>query len=197
MESVPGDAMKCIYYLAPSLPSAHLISEDLHAAGVNDFFLHVIAKDERGLKHEHIHSANYLETMDFMRDGFIGAGIGFVAGLIGIALLQYFQPFGPDVPDYIYVILVAAATLFGVWEGGLTGIASENRKIRKFHAQIEAGRLLVLVYARKHQEATIRDMMRERHPEAELIGIDTHFINPFSSVKAAADTAVPKPDSRH
>ena len=186
--------MKCIYYLAPTLASAHRMSDDLHAAGVNDFFLHVIAQDERGLQREHIHSGNYLETLDFVRDGFIGAGIGFLAGLVGIGLLEYFEPFGPDVPGYVDVILVAAATLFGAWEGGLTGVDSKNKKIRKFLAQIESGKYLVLVYARKHQEARVRATMRDNHPEAQLLGVDTHFINPFSSVKPVAEPAVPKSD---
>jgi len=181
--------MKCIYYLAPTLPSTHRISDDLHAAGINDFFLHVIAKDELGLKREQIHSANYIETMDFIRDGFIGAGIGALAGLIGIGLLRYFEPFGPDVPGYVYAILVAAATLFGAWEGGLTGVDSQNKKIRKFRPRIEAGEYLILVYARKHQEDIVRTTMREKHPEAECVGIDTHFINPFVSVKPATRSA--------
>lgn len=185
--------MKCIYYLAPTLPSTHRISDDLHAAGVNDFYLHVVAKDEHGLKQEHLHSANYLETMDFVRDGFIGAAIGFVAGLIGVGLIQYFEPFGPNVPTFVYVVLVAVATLFGAWEGGLTGVDSENKKLRKFHQDIEAGKFLILVYVRKHQEATVLSLMESNHPEAELAGIDTHFMNPFSSVKSPAEAAVSKP----
>ena len=184
--------MKCIYYLAPTLPSAHRVSDDLHDAGVNDFYLHVVCKDERGLKQEHIHSANYLETLDFVRDGFIGAAIGFGVGMVGIGLLQYFDTFGPNVPTYVYVALVAAATLFGAWEGGLTGIDSVNKKLRSFHKDIEAGKFLMLIYVRKHQEATVRGLMETNHPEAELAGIDTHFINPFSATKRL-DARVSKP----
>jgi len=184
--------MKCIYYLAPTLPSTHRISDDLHAAGVKDFYLHVVAKDEQGLKQQQIHSANYLETLDVIRDGYIGAAIGFLAGLAGIGLLRYFQPFGPGVPGFVYFVLVAVATLFGAWEGGLTGIATENKKLRKFHQEIEAGKYLILVYVRKHQEATVRAMMRESHPEATFSGIDTHFINPFSAVKSVAEAPVAK-----
>ena len=105
--------MKCLYYLAPTLPSTRRISDDLHDVGVNDFYLHVVAKDESGLRQQQIHSANYLETLDVIRDGFVGAGIGFAAGLVGIALLEYYEPFGPDVPLFVYLILIAAATLFG------------------------------------------------------------------------------------
>jgi hypothetical protein len=178
--------MKCIYYLAPTLPSAHVISDDLHVAGINDFYLHVIAKDELGLKAQQIHSANYLETLDIIRDGYIGAAIGFVAGLIGIGLMDYFAPFGPNVSSAVHVALVAAATLFGAWEGGLFGVDSENKKIRKFHAAIQAGKYLILVYVRKHQEATVRALMQEKHPESELVGLDSHFINPFKAVEPVA-----------
>jgi hypothetical protein len=182
--------MKCIYYLAPTLASTHDISDDLHEVGVKDFYLHVISKDESGLKKQHIHSSNYLETLDFIREGFIGAALGFVAGLIGVGLLMYFKPFGPNVeiPTFVYAVLVGVATLFGAWEGGLIGVGTENKKLAKFHDDIAAGKYLVLVYVRKHQEMTVRKMMQDRHPEAELAGIDTHFINPFSQVSRVSET---------
>ncbi|MGC3983132.1 MAG: hypothetical protein QM808_17905 [Steroidobacteraceae bacterium] len=179
--------MKCIYYLAPSLNSTQDISDDLHEVGVKDFYLHVISRDESGLRQHHIHSSNYLETLDVLRDGFIGAALGFIAGLIGIGLMMYFQPFGPEVqvPTYVYVILVGLATLFGAWVGGLTGIDSENNKLKRFHDDIAAGKYLILVYVRKHQETVVREMMKARHQEAELAAIDSHFINPFSTVARA------------
>lgn len=175
--------MKCLYYLAPTLDSTQRVSDDLHATGIKDFFLHVISKNESGLKTQHIHSSNYLETLDIIRGGFIGAAIGLLAGLIGVGLLMYFEPFGPNVPPFIYVVVAAVATMFGAWEGGLMGIASENKKLAKFHHDIEAGRYLILIYARKQQGAAVRAMMRARHPEAELVAIDRHFINPFSAVR--------------
>lgn len=175
--------MRCLYYLAPTLESTHRISDDLHAAGIKDFFLHVIAKDESGLEREHIHSSNYLETLDIIRDGFIGAAIGAAGGIVGAGLLMYFEPFGPDVPRYVYFIIVAVVTMFGAWEGGLTGIASENKKLKKFHHDIEAGKFLILVYARKENSAHVRAMMRDKHPEAELVAVNKHFINPFRPVR--------------
>ena len=183
--------MKCLYFLAPTLASTHDVSDDLHEVGVEDFYLHVISRDESGLKKQHIHSSNYLETLDVVRDGFIGAALGFAAGMVGIALLMYFEPFGPDVqvPVWVYAVLVGVATLFGAWEGGLAGIAAENKKLAKFHDDIEAGKYLILVYVRKLQEDTVMKMMKERHPEAQLVGVDSHFINPFSKVTRMAETS--------
>ena len=180
--------MRCLYYPAPTLDSARHIAEDLHALGVKDSFLHVIAKDEAGLKQWNIPSGNYLETLDLVRDGFIGSAVGFFTGLLGVGLLKLFEPFGPALPGSAYFATVAVATLFGAWEGGLTGIATENKKLAKFHGDIEAGRCLILIYARQEQEAAVREMMRARHPEAELAAIDRHFINPFSAVQRRAES---------
>jgi hypothetical protein len=174
--------VKCLYYTAPTLDSARRISDDLHEVGIQDFFLHVIAKDAAGLDQRHIPAGNYLETLDLVRDGLIGSAIGFCAGLLGAALLKVFAPFGPHLPNIVYFAAVAAATLFGAWEGGLTGIASENKKLAKFHDDLEAGRCLILIYALQEQEAAVIGMMRVRHPEAQLAAVDRHFINPFSSL---------------
>ena len=96
-------------------------------------------------------------------------------------------------PDFVYYAIVAAATLFGAWEGGLIGVASENKKLARFHDDLEAGKYLILIYALKAKEDTIRAMMGERHPEAELVAVDSHYINPFSSVKRGAEGDRPGP----
>ena len=173
--------MRCLYYLAPTLKSTQQISDDLHSVGVKDFFLHVIAKDEAGLRRHEIHSGNYLETLDVIREGFIGAVAGFVVGMIGISLIIYLGKF-PNAPVLVYVALVGVATCFGAWEGGLIGVGRKNKKLEKFDADIEAGKFLILVYAYADQEDLVRDMMRDRHLEADLVAIDRHFVNPFSRV---------------
>ena len=178
--------MKCFYYLAPTLKSTHEISDDLHGVGIKDFYIHVISKDESGLRQHHIHSSNYLETLDVIRVGFMGAALGFFVGLMCIEAMRYFQPFGPDVPEYVYLIVAALATLFGAWEGGLIGVGIENNKLVRFHDDVEAGKYLILIYARKQKEEAIRAMMGQRHGEAELVAVDRYFLNPFTRVIRSA-----------
>jgi hypothetical protein len=172
-----------MYYIAPTLQDTHRISDDLHDAGVNDWFLHIVSKDEAGLKKEKLHSSNYLETLDLIRDGFIGANIGFITGVIGAGLLMYYQPFGPDVPLFVYLIVICVATMFGAWEGGLLGVDTENQKLKRWHEQIEAGNYLILIYAHKGQGEAIKAMMLSRHPEARHVATDRHFMNPFAVVR--------------
>lgn len=175
--------MKCFYYLAPNLTSTHQVSDDLQDEGVLDWFVHIIAKDEAGLKREQLHSSNYLETTDIIRDGLIGANLGFIGAVIAAGLVMLFEPFGPETPKVIYFFVIVVFTLFGAWVGGLTGIDNENKKLRRFHDDIEAGKYLILIYARKEQEQVIRDMMAEKHPEARLAAVDRHFMNPFKRVR--------------
>lgn len=174
--------MKCMYYLAPNLISTHQVSDDLHDVGVDDWNVHVISKDEAGLKKENIHSSNWLETKDLLRDGFIGANIGFIIGVLIAGGLFLFEPFGPNVPSIAYVFMVAVATGFGAWVGGLTGIDTENLKLRRFRKAIDNREYLILIYARKGEGEKIKKMMRERHPEARHAATDRHFFNPFGRV---------------
>lgn len=179
--------MKCMYYIAPSLPSSHQISDDLQDIGIADWLIHVISKDEAGLRKEHLHSSNWFETHDLIRDGFIGANLGFIAGVILAGAVMFLQPFGENTPNVVYFFVVIVATLFGAWVGGLIGMQSENRKIRRFHGEIEAGKYLFLIYAPKGFGERIKAMMLERHPEAKHVATDRHFINPFSRVRRKID----------
>lgn len=174
--------MKCIYYLSPTLKSTKEISDDLHAIGVNDWFLHVVSKDEGGLARARLHSSNYLETLDLVRGGLIGAAVGFVTGLLLAWLTMATELFGPDVPLLAYLAMVVVLACFSAWVGGLVGIASENKKLAAFHDEIEQGKYLILIYAKKNQEDRIKEMMSTRHPEGQLAAVDPSFLNPFAAL---------------
>ncbi len=174
--------MKCLYYLAPTLESTGAVSNDLHAVGVRDWYIHVISNDEAGLKKERIHSSNYIETFDFMRTGLLGATIGFSVGMFGAFLLMATQTFGTNIPIFAYLAVMLVATLFGAWTGGLYGVGAENKKLSQFHDDIQSGKYLILIYSKKGSGETIKAMMREKHPESEYVATDKHFINPFGDV---------------
>jgi hypothetical protein len=172
--------MKCYYYLSPDLACTERIAEDLHDSGVSDWFIHTICKDEAGLKRTKLHSSNYLETLDIVRQGLLGAVLGFVTGIGVAALMLATQPFGAGIPGVAYGAVVFLLTCFGAWQGGLLGISIENKKIQAFHDHIDTGKCLVLVYAPKNKQESVERTMKKLHPEAELVGIDAQFFNPFS-----------------
>ncbi len=175
--------METIYYLAPTLDSTHTISDDLHAIGVKDWYIHIVSNDEAGLTKQNLHSSNYIETLDFIGMGLMGAFCGFLLGMIVASVMAHFEVFGPDVPGFAYLFFVVFTTLFGAWGGGFLGVQSENKKLAPFHDAIEAGQYLFLIYAPKEEEARINAMMRERHPESEHAATDEHALDPFSDVR--------------
>ena len=93
------------------------------------------------------------------------------------------QLFGPGVSGIAYYALIGFLTLLGAWEGGLTGIASENKKIALFHDELEAGKYVILIYARKEMETILKAVMSTKHPEVELVAEDEYFNNPLSGLK--------------
>ena len=174
--------MKCLYYLVPNLASTGKVSSDLHNSGIADWFIHIISEDEQGLTRDHLHSSNYLETLDIVREAIIGVIFGFMGGLIVALIFKITQPFGQEIPFLAYISVVVVCSMFGCWVGGLDGWAHRNRKIERFMPDIEAGKNLVLIYARDHQLDTILTMMVEKHPEAALAAADSQFLNPFSKL---------------
>ena len=114
--------------------------------------------------------------------------IAIVISIIIIAYISFNQYFPPEVPSITYVFIVILLTLFCSWEGGLAGIANENKKLSEFHDDIEAGKYLILVYARACQEDAITTMMTEKHPDIRLEGSDSSFFNPLSRVQRIQST---------
>jgi hypothetical protein len=172
-----------MYYLAPSLPTSSRISEDLRDIGIADWLIHVISKDEAGLAEQKLQSSNWFETTDLIRDGIIGANIGFICGVLLAGAVMFLKPFGENTPGVVYFFVVVVATLFGAWVGGLIGMDSDNKKIRRFKKPIDEGKYLFLIYAPKGYGEKVKAMMAERHPEATHMATDTRFVNPFARVR--------------
>lgn len=175
--------MKCIYFLSPTLKSAEQISQDIKSIGVDEWFIHIHSKNESGVVRQRLHSSNYLETLDFLRKGIMGAGIGFVAGVIMAFVAAFGQIFGPVMSVWGYLAIVFVFSCFGAWVGGLTGVAKENKKIANFSADIDAGAYLILIYAKDDQIEAIKQVMTSKHQEACLAAVDPHFYNPFADLQ--------------
>ena len=96
--------MKCLYYLAPTLESTRAVSDDLHRVGIKDWFIHVVSNDEAGLKRERIHSSNYVETLDFVHTGLLGAWMG---GMLGFGVEnKKLSQFHEDIQSGQFLILI-------------------------------------------------------------------------------------------
>ncbi len=172
--------MKRLYYLTDSLDSVTRIVEDLHRDGITDWHLHVLSRNEAGLFHRQIHSANMLQENDVIHSGQLGALVGGLVGLVAATLLEWWNPFGVDIPLPALIVFAGFFTMFGAWSGGLAGVTRENYKTTRFHDDLANGKHLVMVDVSREQERLVRHQLYRYHPEACLAGEDTTLILPFS-----------------
>ncbi|MDF9391603.1 MULTISPECIES: hypothetical protein [Methylococcus] len=171
--------MKRLYYLADNLDSVERISDALHKEGITDWNFHVISKDQAGLYRRHIHSANFIQKSDAVRYAERGAMAGLLFSVLGSIYVASEQPFGPDMSGMVYLAIFGFITLFGVWVGGLMGMATENQAISTYHDDIDAGKHLILIDIRAEEEERVRALMARTHPEAQLLRVGSTLINPF------------------
>ena len=164
--------MKRLYYLTDTIDSTENVSNDLHAAGIDDWHFHVLSKDEAGLYTHHLHSANWFQQYDLLGCALRGALIGFVVGLLVAAIIGGTSLLGSPISTLGAVFTVLIITMFGTWVGGLVGLQTENHKVVRFHKALEDGKYLIMVDIDPKQQHTVQKPMKIHHPEATLASAD-------------------------
>lgn len=160
--------MRRIYFLAPNIEITHKIVDELHADGVEDQHIHILAKRDTPL--EGLREAGITIKTDFIsaaeRGGALGGVTGLLAGLIGLRFAGFVIAGGP-----ILGVILAGATI-GTLASGLSGMSMGNSKLKKFENAIEQGEFLMLVDIPKERIETISKLITKHHPEAEFEGIE-------------------------
>jgi hypothetical protein len=62
--------------------------------------------------------------------------------------------------------------LFGTWVASMVGTAVPNSRLTRFRADIEAGRILMMVDVPFTRRQEISDLVQRRHPEALSAGAE-------------------------
>jgi hypothetical protein len=181
-----------LYYLTKELRSVEQVSKDLHDNGITDWHFHVHSKDEAGLYKKHVHSANYVQQRDIIRYGERGAVIAVFFAVLAVLFVMMAKPFGEQTHALVYISIFGFITLFGAWVGGLAGLATENQSLARFHDEVAAGYYLLMVDVKKEQTDEVKQLMAEKHPEADFKGSESTLILPFSNgFKSDTDSQAP------
>lgn len=163
--------MRRIYFLAPNIEITRKIVEELHSKGIEDRYIHVLAKRDTPL--EGLNEAGVSIKTDFIpaleRAIALGGSTGLLAGLIGLRFAGFVIAGGA-----ILGLIIAGATI-GLLAGGLAGINSGNSRLKQFEEAVEQGHLLVLVDLPQNRIETIQQAIARHHPGAEFEGIEPIF----------------------
>ena len=152
-----------VYWLLPDLPSARATMDELLQARVDVRRMHFVARE--GCDLSGLHAANVLQTSDVIRSAEAGLVIGAaVGGMLGaVAAVSYPGAGEPPLWSLIPVLVVAGA-LFDAWTSSMIGISAPNKRLQRFSAQIEQGRILLMVDVPMPRVAEIEARLQALHP---------------------------------
>lgn len=137
--------MQRLYVVVPTVELASRLVDELRAAGVKDWHIHLIAKDHVALEKAHLHEAGLLQRSEFIPAVERGAAAGGVTGLLaGIAAVT-FPPAGLVLGGGAILGLGLLGAGLGAWIAGTMGPWMPAEERRELAAAVERGELLLLI----------------------------------------------------
>lgn len=132
-------------FSTPDLPAAEAAMDAARAAGIPDDDILLIARSD--IEVDLIPNERKEADTDLMPAALRGAGYGAAAGLVAGLIAVAMTPLG------VSLAAAAAATVagavIGCWASALVGSSLPDPIRRKFHDEIEAGNILVVIDGNK------------------------------------------------
>lgn len=165
-----------LYFLLPDVESAKRTADDLLLARIEDRHMRFLAR--RGTELEPLHEAGYLDKTDMVHGAAVGLALGGIIGALVGALVVAYPPEGTN-PQLVAVLIgMLLGAPLGGWMASMAGAAVPNSRLKQFHADIEAGRVLMMVDVPFRRVAEITEMVVTRHPEALPRGEAMRYVFP-------------------
>jgi hypothetical protein len=161
---------KRLYYMLPDVHSARRMLDELLLLRIEERHLHFLAR--RGTLPADLPEASVLQKTDIVHGAEIGLVIGGVAGTLGGVLVLLMPPAGVTLQLVTILITALAGALFGMWVSSMVGTQVPNSRLKAFHADIERGKVLMMIDAPFGRLAAINERVAQRHPEAVSGGVE-------------------------
>jgi hypothetical protein len=159
-----------LYFVLPDVESARGMFNEMLLARLEARHVHFLAR--RGALPPDLPEANVLQKTDVVHGAETGLIIGGGTGVIAGILLVLFPPHGVTLQLVTVLITALLGALFGAWMASLAGTMVPNSMLKRFHADIERGKVLMMVDVPLSREREIGDFIKTRHPEIESGGIE-------------------------
>jgi len=168
--------MKRLYFIAPDVPAAKRVVDELLLARIEERHIHVIAKE--GTPLEDLPAASLWQQSDLahaMERGLaLGGATGALAGLVAISLPESLVLGG----GAILLATTLAGAGVGSWAASFQALNIPNVHLQQFQKEVEQGRILMLVDVPKARVDDIRRLIHRTHREIADRGIEK-TIPPF------------------
>ncbi|WP_426700012.1 hypothetical protein ACPPVV_11445 [Rhodanobacter sp. Col0626] len=137
---------RCVFS-TPNLIAARAAMSAAQQAGIDERDISLVAREDIELEQipDHLMQGRNDFYPAALRGGACGGGTGLLLGLIAVTV----PPLGVTLAGAAAMTLAGA--VFGCWIGELVGFEVPDVVSRKFKSEIAAGRILVVIDARKEQ----------------------------------------------
>ena len=158
--------MRRLYLLSPDQRSCRSIVDELRDAGVPEAHLHVVASASEEL--QGLPQATAWQTTELGHGIAIGLGLGGLAGLLAGLIGQRLPPPGFEVSDLVVVLSTLAGAVFGALVSALMKRHEHNRRLNRFHREIDAGAVLLMVDVARSELKPVRSIVAKHRLDAPL-----------------------------
>jgi hypothetical protein len=159
-----------LYFLLPDLASAIQTANDLLLARVEDRYMHFLAR--RGMSLGLLHEAGYLQKGDAVHGAQLGFAIGGVGGFLVGVYMVLTPPDGMNLQLVTVLLSTVIGAVFGAWAASLVAMSVPNTRLKAFRAEIEAGKILLMVDVPLSRVEEVQELVSRRHPEATAHGVE-------------------------
>ena len=159
-----------LYFMLPDVDSAHAMMDEMLLARVNADRIHFLAREDTQLRD--LPQATITERTDFIDGGEIGMGLGALLGLVAGLLATWIPPwpFNDAFPSVGVLICVLVGLVGGGLWTAMVASAIPNIRLKRFEADIQQGKVLMMVLVPFHRAQGICALVAKRHPEAAYGG---------------------------
>ena len=159
-----------LYFLLPNVDSARRMLDEMLLARIDVGHIHFLGR--RGELPPDLPEASFLQKTDFVHGAQLGFGIGGVAGIASGLLIVTFAPEGASMRLVTVLIAALLGAMFGAWTASMAASAVPNSRLKRFHAGIERGKILMMVDVPMSRVQEFADLVARRHSEAEPGGFE-------------------------
>lgn len=158
--------MRRLYLLSPDQRSCRMMVDELRGAGVPEAHLHVVASAGKELQGLPLASA--WQTTELGHGIAIGIALGGLAGLLAGLIGQAWPPPGLQVSNLMVFASTFAGAVFGAVVSALMKHHEHNRRLWRFHAELDAGSVLLIVDVPRSEVRMIKSIIGKQYPNTPL-----------------------------
>jgi hypothetical protein len=159
-----------LYFVLPDIHCARAMLNDLLLARIECRHIHFLSR--RDSLPDDLPQASVLQKTDIVHGAQVGIVIGGIVGAIAGALLVLFPPEGVTLKLITVLAVAIGGAVFGAWVSSMVASAVPNSRLKTFDADVQSGKVLMMVDVPMRRVQEIRELVSQRHPEALAGGFE-------------------------